>query len=253
MARTFNGTTQTIGNLSGSWVFPLTMAARVFTPANETAGNTRSICGLRDVANGEEVFIDIVSSAGTAWRGRAAAKNSSSTFNIATGTNNLTASAYNYVVGVFTSTSSRTVYSNTTTGVSETTANTSSGWDVFRIGQRAGGTSTGVGPFWSGPLCDVAIWNVALSVRDVEEFGDRVSPIMIRSSALVNYFPLFGYADPEIDLCSGETMTVTGATQSNQPAIWFPRNPQVAQRPTTVSGKLLKSLQREGLFVGHGL
>lgn len=67
------------------------------------------------------------------------------------------------------------------------------------------------------------MWNVALSDTDAAVLALGYSPLLVRRSALVSYWPLLGFYSPEIDLLSSTGITLTGTTQSAHTRVFYPR------------------------------
>lgn len=53
---------------------------------------------------------------------------------------------------------------------------------------------------WTGPIADVALWNVALKAGEAKALANGARPHMIRPLALKGYWPLDGLQSPEPDL-----------------------------------------------------
>ncbi len=66
-----------------------------------------------------------------------------------------------------------------------------------------------------GQIAHPAIWNVALTDAEVAMLAAGISPLRVRPEALVMYLPYLGRDGPEIDIIKARTLTVTGATSSN--------------------------------------
>ncbi len=76
-------------------------------------------------------------------------------------------------------------------------------------------------PF-DGDIAEVGIWNAALTASEMASLGKRFSPRLIRPQSLKGYWPLTGKYSPEIDLARGNNGTVTGATASEHPRVYYP-------------------------------
>lgn len=119
----------------------------------------------------------------------------------------VTANAWHTAVGVFTSTTSRTVYLDGVAGATDTVARSPSlaQTKVF-VGVQNGGN-----PF-SGRIAEVAMWNTGLTADDVASFNAGFSPLLIRPQSLIEYWPLFGAASPEPSLRNASNaLSLTGA------------------------------------------
>lgn len=87
-----------------------------------------------------------------------------------------------------------TTYAASTNGV---TLNADSGTDFF-IGTDSGGANT-----FDGYIAEAALWNVVLTVEEIRKlaFGVRYTPLSVRPSALLQYFPMNECA--EAHSCTG--------------------------------------------------
>ena len=88
----------------------------------------------------------------------------------------------------------------------------------FRVGRRWDSEGTAAAHL-DGRMAHIGIWNVVLSAAEVAALAAGVSPLRIRPSALVAYWPLWGNSSPEPDWAGGDqplTMvgTVPASTQS---------------------------------------
>lgn len=67
--------------------------------------------------------------------------------------------------------------------------------------------------FFSGRICEVALWSAALEDVEVAVLAKGLSPLRVRPDSLVAYYPVWGLHSPEIQLKGGTVpLTVTGAT-----------------------------------------
>lgn len=95
--------------------------------------------------------------------------------------------------------------------------------------------NTGGQPF-GGFIAEVGIWNVRLSDGAIAALAEGVSPILVRSDALVAYWPLIGRYSPEIDLIGGIDMTLTGSPANvAHPAMIYPRRPHIITAPAAAA------------------
>jgi hypothetical protein len=126
--------------------------------------------------------------------------------------NGYTANTWQHYAGVWASTTSRIVYLNGTAGTENTTSRVTGTPNRMAIGglRRLSPTD-----YMSGLVADAAIWNVALSAAEIAALARGVSPLRIRPGNIAAYWPLFGTAGPEINICGGSYhLTVSGATQA---------------------------------------
>jgi hypothetical protein len=70
--------------------------------------------------------------------------------------------------------------------------------------------TAGSSGFDDGTICEVALWNVALTADEFAALGKKVSPLLIRPTALVHYWPLIREITPMFGpaTTSGGTFTV---------------------------------------------
>jgi hypothetical protein len=138
----------------------------------------------------------------------------------ATGTG-YTANTWHHVAGVFAAANSRTAYIDGVAGTTETTSRTIAGVTGITIGTRYNSGTRGT--YFSGRIAQAALYNVALDPEEIAALAAGVPPLRIRPTALVGYWPLYGYASPEIDVhprsveAGDYSLTVTGATAANGP------------------------------------
>jgi hypothetical protein len=134
---------------------------------------------------------------------------------------------WNHVCGVAASSTSRTVYANAANPGTDTTAVTLGAMANTYIGRLNNGGS----PTWymSGMIAEVALWNVALNLDEIVALSKKFSPRLIRPSALVGYWRLFGIDSPEKDWTkSGSDFTVTnGPTKADHIPIIGPSRSRV--------------------------
>lgn len=120
----------------------------------------------------------------------------------------LTANQWVHVAGVWVSNVSRQSFGEGTASLVETTACTPGAVSVTDIGvfnPGVGGTF-----FLAGRVSDVAIYNIALTQDDVTSLANGASPLEVRPSGLVDYWPL-GFSSPEADLIGRRELTLVAA------------------------------------------
>jgi len=79
--------------------------------------------------------------------------------------------------------------------------------DNFYIGARTQSSPTS---FWEGGIAEVAAYNVSLTVSEMASLAAGFSPLLVRPSALVGYWPLGGSHFPtNIDPVASNTLTLT--------------------------------------------
>ena len=136
-------------------------------------------------------------------------------FNQSTSAGAVTNGIWAHAAAVFASAASRLAYLNGVAATPETTSLSPSGLTVTRVGAAFGPQN-----FYDGDIAEAAIWSVALDAAEVAALAAGVSPLLVRPSALVAYWPLLGQYAPEIDLWRGNDLTVTGATAAAHPRVY---------------------------------
>lgn len=128
-----------------------------------------------------------------------------------------------HACGVWASDSSRSAYLDGGGKGTNTTAITPSGIDRMGVGVGYGSSLTQpLAPATSsgdGFIAELGVWNAALDDAEVASLATGLSPLLVRPSALVRYFPLLGLYSPEIDVRGGAGLTMTGTV----PAYVHPR------------------------------
>lgn len=143
-----------------------------------------------------------------------------------------TGAAWNHgcVVGV--SATSAISYCNGGTPGTDTTSCTPSGFDNTTIAVSHRDTHT---KYFSGDIAEVAIWNAALDANEVTSLARGYSPLLVRPSALVAYWPLIGRFDPEIDVRAGQNFTLTNTPiYADHPKIIYPSKTRSMKGYTSV-------------------
>jgi hypothetical protein len=123
------------------------------------------------------------------------------------------------LTAVFTSATDRSLYVNTdvfTDATSETYPATLDDVSIGSLGVTLAGARSS---YADGEIADVGIWEVALTAAEVAALSAGYSADTVRPAKLVNYWPLIGFADPEIDVYGKQDLTVTGATKADHPRL----------------------------------
>lgn len=106
----------------------------------------------------------------------------------ATSTGSGTINTWHHACGVFTNDSNRVAYRDGANANNSTATVAPTSIDRTNVGRRfANGTAA---QYWSGLIAEVGIWNVALGVDEIVSLARGASPLLIRPSALVAYWPL---------------------------------------------------------------
>ena len=219
MARTFDGSNDDL-NVASAVVSttPFTMAC--WFKSNGTPGGSQILMQLYDsgvdnlnrhrlyVDGGPRVRVETVNGAG----GNA---------NINAGAF-FTTSTWQHACGVWTSATSRTAYLNGADPQSNVTNLTPAALNATCLGA---GLDTVPGGYFNGAIMEAAIWNVALTAQEVLMLGApdvAWSPLRVRPSALVAYWPLLGLDSPEPERVGRNNLTVNGPVRSDHGRIRYP-------------------------------
>ena len=145
----------------------------------------------------------------------------------ATGTP-LTLNAWNHVVGVFASNTSRTAYLNGTSISTNTGTVSMSGMDSINIGSTTLNSLT-----FDGRIAEANVWTAALTQEEITSLSKGFDPNMISPDSLVTDSNLFGTAQ---DLIGGTNFTEVNTPTPNapHPAI-IQQTGQVIQFPAAVA------------------
>jgi hypothetical protein len=133
----------------------------------------------------------------------------------ATTTATYTTGSWNHCCGVFTTTSSRTIYLN---GGNSVTGGTSRNPTINETIIGARRLSNIIGSYFNGKIAEVGIWNAALTAQEVASLAKGMTCDKIRPQSLVSYVPLVREL---IDQKGGLTITNNnGATVDNHPRVY---------------------------------
>lgn len=219
MALDFNGSNQYLRLTTGViTAAPLTMFGRYRydTAIGDELENT--VLSLTDQDAQQELTIEIGRTGGVDYA--IAMANSGGSTGFALSSAPPTINTWQNITGVYASATSRTVYLNAAANVTDVTNLTPSGISDI----CAGGTLSSSSPIklFNGALCDLAIWNVALTLPEIQSLNAGFSPLVIRPSALVFYVPAWN--SPAIDMKGGVAMTnVNTATSFDHPRVLYPK------------------------------
>lgn len=225
MARLFDdGSSEylNVDNNLGITDFPYTISAW-FRSNDDTAEGTIAWIGDKDsgVEYGEIVasgalYGDVIAAANRSTAGGLDAATTSTQFTVDT---------WHHACGVFTNATSRAAFIDGGSKGTNATNISPSGYDRLSVGRRADATPQ---YFFSGDVCEVAVWNVALTDVEVAQLGAGYSPLFIRPESLVGYWPLIRGLEDRI---SSLSLTASGTAVSEQypniirPALILPSYP----------------------------
>ena len=158
---------------------------------------TALFIGDKDVAD-EQYRLQIAGAvAGDPVRWRI--RNSAGTLTIAT-TTGYSANIWHHACAVEASATDHRVFIDGGSKATSTTSKTVAGSDRLTVGRNGDSTPDGE---YDGRVCELAIWNVALTDEEVKALAGGVSPLRIRPDNLVFYAPIFGVGSPEPDYSGG--------------------------------------------------
>jgi len=135
---------------------------------------------------------------------------------IANGATTLVAGTWCHVAGCYDGTNLKIYLDGVEDGSTAATGNISSTSAPVRIGAGSGGAGT-EDPF-DGDIGHCAIWDIGASASEIKSLAAGINPPKISSESLLFYAPLNGQ-DPEYDVVGGLSLTVNGATKSEEPPI----------------------------------
>lgn len=196
MSRVFTNSTTVFAEYTPSLfsVTPLTLMCWYRWTGSPTAGTLVSYCRTSST---RAACLD--------WAGNSKASlfgDSGSTTSTNSGSN--PADTWQHYAAVFASSTSRTAYLDGVAGTTNTTSNAIASAITPRVLIGAKRYSTGIQTPSAGMICEVAIWNSALSAAEVAQLSNRdCRPLDIKPTLLRNYWPLYGNISPETDFAGG--------------------------------------------------
>lgn len=209
MARTFDSSISNVltraSNL-GITAVPLTIAAWVRTTS--TSGDRLIGCiGIN--GGGTTHQFGLYMPSGSRVIRAAVANGGGSDFAVTSAA--ATDSTWAHACGVFASDTSRAAYLNGGSKGTDT-ANRVPATSIDTVGVGVGVISTGLAGAWVGDIAEVAFWNVALTDDEVASLAKGVSPLLVRPTSLVAYWPILGNDSPEQDRWKNKyDLTVSGS------------------------------------------
>lgn len=207
MSRSFNGSSQYLSDGSLSITFPLTISAWIYPGTGTTGAGEHGIVVLTNHGSDATSIALWVAYNGGATNSLAAkAQSAGGGTDNAFATTQLTPNVWTHGCAIFNSTSSRACYqdgANKGTNATLLNSGTLSFIDI--------GAENNTGSFlnlYSGLVADVCLWNVALTDDEVAVLAKGVPAYLIRPTAIVRYYPVYGLASPEPDF-SGNAGNMT--------------------------------------------
>lgn len=113
-----------------------------------------------------------------------------------------------HCAGVFSSASSRSVFVNGSKATNTTSSTPPTAMQSIHVGHYATAVS-----YCDGQLAELGIWNVALTDDEITALARGLSPLRVRPSALVNYYPLIGNGTE--NGAKGSPLSNTGTTHAD--------------------------------------
>lgn len=220
---------------------PLTMVCW-FRSSSNTAN--QAVMSLNAAASNDEFNIRVRGDVG--GDPIAAIAKEGGTDAIVNSTAGYTVDVWAHACAVFASSTSRTIYLNGGNSATDTTSAAPA--SIARTAIGCLGRPTPV-VFFSGDVAEAALYNAALTAAEAAMLALGVSPLLVRTGALVGYWPLLGRFSPEIDLRGGNGLTLTNTpVYADHPRIIYPTQAQIAAFSEAVAAGARPSL----LLLGVG-
>lgn len=184
MAIELNGTTAYIEATSAvATAVPITIAAWFYPDANNVA---QTIVGITASGATNARFTLQCQSTGNL---RAAVQAGAATAGADT-TTTISATTWQHGVAVFTGNASRTAYLNAGGNATNTSSVTPSAAALNRTTIGTQWRNQVRENYFDGRIAEVGIWNVALTLAEIESLADGFKPTVIRPQSLLFYAPL---------------------------------------------------------------
>lgn len=136
---------------------------------------------------------------------------------------------WHHACGVFISDTSRDVYIDAAGKGSDVNSVTfAAGTDKTAVGVNARASND---ELMSGFLAEVGIWNVELTLAEIQSLSGGFSPLLIRPSALVFHLNLIR----DILDYKGNALTITGTTVVAHPQIRYPASRSIITEPAAAA------------------
>lgn len=243
MARDFDGTNDRLYR-SAAPVTAAPFSVHLRLNPDNVAGATRTFFSLLTTSNNfHGWYFSIYAGGSLRWEAY------DGTTATATASASISTGAWASVLGVEAAADSRTVYLNGGNSGTNATSKTPASVAFTSVGAYSADNGTSWFQHYDGKICDVAIWNVALSAANAAELADGFSPHLIRPDALVSYWPIIGRNSPENDVYGAADLTVDGPVQYDHPPIvWPSRRRRIYIPSAAVASELLPKMMNYGLY-----
>lgn len=210
MARTFNGTSQSIQSDAPVTAVPLTIACWF----NTSSSSGQVICSIGTSGSTDRFQLSISPStpntnATTVQGGTAQSANLNTAISLNT---------WHHGAAVFSATNSRQSFFNGTGGTVNTGTATPSGINRLNI---SGALPPSLVAFFSGRIAELCVWNAALASAEIASLAKGFNPRLIRPQSIVYFNRLINESQ---DIRGGLTLTNIGlaTTVSEHPRIIYP-------------------------------
>lgn len=150
----------------------------------------------------------------------AGCKSGSTTYADAVTSTGYTAGTWHHACGVFTNNTSRDAYIDGGSSGNNATSRTFPTVGVVSIGREGDSTPTG---HFSGMIAEAAIWDAALTAAEITALARACTPLEVRPSALVAYWPLIGKLTAETDRMATIPLTASGTVAAAHPRMTYRR------------------------------
>jgi hypothetical protein len=82
------------------------------------------------------------------------------------------------------------------------------------------GSFDGTQLYATGTIAEFTLFNAVPDAAERAALASAYSPLIVKPSAVVGYWPIIGRTSPEIELRQGMSLTVTSATQADHPRVF---------------------------------
>ena len=135
------------------------------------------------------------------------------------GTAALSSGVWAHVMGVYDGSNLKAYLNGAAVGQTAKTGNLPTNTDDLTLGYFKSG---GSGQDWlQGDLAEIAVWNAVLTAGEIASLAKGFAPYLIRPQSLNFYMPVQGNNSPELDVKNALSGTVTGATKSDHPSVFY--------------------------------
>jgi hypothetical protein len=206
MARNFASNTLILAN--GPVVAtPLTLACWF----NSTLDSTNQ--GLVAISNTNTNYFALIAGGAVAGDPLRASVNQAGSAASAESTTGYSVNTWHHACGVFSSSTSRSVYLDGGSSATNTDSKTPSSPSGLFIGAIASLNGLNM----SGSIAEVGFWNAALTTEEIASLSKGITCDKVRPQSLVFYAPLIRLV---VDVRGGRSFIINGTTVSNHPRIY---------------------------------